>query len=385
MRRLTFGKQPASAAVLDEGLVGGEIARLIGLSPETTRLVALALLVLLVYSHGRAIARTVGIVALSFVITLWAVLRKMRRAIFGTSLPPPPSKPRSVATAASWEAPPLPAVKPAALVEAAREVVRLHDACDVLEAARLLDAVDAGLPAASHSTQKAVSTALGAVAGGAASVRSRREATLEALQLFVDDAGWTGSLQVFGATTRFRRKDGSGAMTVRVDGVIEGAPLADVLAVWREVSLFSEWIPSCTSSTRLRLHGHVDMLIYMTLNVLGLLTRDAVLHGYGVDCLDSHGTILVLAKSVEAHEMPADASIFPPEPSWPLVRMQYRRLQVSLEPLSPMSTRATLLMEIDPKLRVVPQSVVESVLRMRPPSPLDHTRSTTRCAPHAAR
>ena len=229
------GVKPPVHMLVDEGFLGGSIAPAVGLSAETTRLAALALLVLLVYSNGRAIARAVGIIFLSFVITLWAVLRRLWRALFGRP-PTQSTTPKSTAAAAELATisppPPLPPVKVSMLIESAREVVRLHEACDVLAAARLLDAIDAGTPAASHATKMAVSAELGG--GVADAVRARREATLEALRLFVDDGGWTGTLEMLGATTRFRREDGGGTMTVRVDGVIDGVPLADVLAVWRE-------------------------------------------------------------------------------------------------------------------------------------------------------
>ena len=57
----------------------------------------------------------------------------------------------------------------------------------------------------------------------------------------------------------------------------------------------------------------------------GLITRDAVLHGYGVDCLRSEGKILILARSVSPGDLPGDTI---PPPSEDLVRMDYRRLQV---------------------------------------------------------
>ena len=48
-----------------------------------------------------------------------------------------------------------------------------------------------------------------------------------------------------------------------------------------------------------------------------------------------------------------DEDIPPPEPH---VRMEYRRLQVALEPVSTNTTRASLIMDVDPKLDRVPQS-----------------------------
>ena len=228
--KLPTPSPPPPPAAVDEGLIGGSLATALGLPPETARLMALALAVLVIHLHGRAVLRAIGILLLSFAITLWAALRRMKRVLLGlfvTSPPLPPTPPRKPVAAAAAELPPLPAVSPSELVSAAREVARRHDACDVLGAAQLLDAVDAGLAGASTHQRSAVAGVLGPTAE---TVRQRRAATLEALRLFSADDGWSGALETFGATTRFRREDGSGHMTVRVDGVIEGVPLAVRLA-----------------------------------------------------------------------------------------------------------------------------------------------------------
>ena len=109
--------------------------------------------------------------------------------------------------------------------------------------------------------------------------------------------------------------------------------------------------------------GRVELLLHMHINVLNLLTRDAVVHGFGVDCLSTAGRMLIMGKSVTAEEMPADRNVIPEEPEWPLVRMEYRKLQVALEPLSPTTTRACLMIDVDAKLRFLPQTSVEWVLK----------------------
>ena len=348
----------------DEGL-GGQLGELVGLSPEAARLCILTLVLLLLWTHGRAIIRMAGVLMLSAGITMWAVERKARRTLFlklsrpPRELPPPPDSKKQATPASAYMGTPLPAVRPAELASAVREVVRLHDECDALGAARLLDAIDATLEEA--PTPAAVANELAVAGAVIAEVRARKEAAIEALRLFDEDHGWSGSLNVLGSCTRFRREGTSGHMTLRVDGVIEGVPLADVAAVWREAGLFAEWLPSCVSSKLLRRSGRVDVVVYLVLSVLGLVSRDAVLHGYGVDCLEQLGKILILARSVTADEMPNEA--IPPLPAWPNERMEYHKLQVALEPVSPTTTRACLIMEVDPKLRVVPQAMVEGVLR----------------------
>ena len=88
--------------------------------------------------------------------------------------------------------------------------------------------------------------------------------------------------------------------------------------------------------------------------------RDAVVHAFSVDALDEASAILLLGRSVSAKDMPGE--LVPP-PAGGVTRLDYRRLQILLEPLSPTSTRASMILCIDPKLRIIPMSWVESILR----------------------
>jgi hypothetical protein len=197
-----------------------------------------------------------------------------------------------------------------------------------------------------------------------AAIRARGAAAAEALENIERDEEWSGAIDVLGSRTRFRRESSSGETTLRVDGVIDGVPLADVLAVWREVGLLSEWVPSCVESRLFSRIGRCDVLFSMGLNIIGIISRNAILHGYAVNALDEAGCVMVLAKSVRAGETPPEAAAaFAPMPSSPHVSMEYRKLQCVLEPLSQTSTRATLILSVDPKLRMVPQSLIETVLR----------------------
>lgn len=119
---------------------------------------------------------------------------------------------------------------------------------------------------------------------------------------------------------------------------------------------FREWIPSCSDSRTLRRRGPVDVLLHVTLDVLGLVQREAVLHGVGVNCLDSHGAILVLAKSLTPSQVPEEAHLFPTPKA---TCMEYRRLQVCEEAieLSPHSARTlTVSSTSGPEHRSRPQS-----------------------------
>ena len=349
------------AATSDDGQFGIYVGSKLGIQPETARLALLAVLFILVWTHGRALLRVISILLLSLTVTCWACLRKLRRALFQSSRRRP-TRAAPARTPSGYTLPPLPAIASSKLSAALHEIIRLHEEeCDVFGAVQLLDALEAGLSRTSAGS--ALTAELASAAPTLREVRARHAATLEALHLFDSDEGWAGSFEMLGSTTSFRRSTVGGGMTVRVDGVIEGVPASDLLAVWREVAHFSDWLPSCSSSRLLRMKGRVELLLHMHINVLNLLTRDAVVHGFGVDCLSTAGRMLIMGKSVTAEEMPADRNVIPEEPEWPLVRMEYRKLQVALEPLSPTTTRACLMIDVDAKLRFLPQTSVEWVLK----------------------
>ena len=391
-----------------------------GLNPELGRIVLVTAVMLFIWTHGRAVARSVGVLLLSAVITVWAALRRAYLLV-----QPPRPELAAAASAASSNAStrfarrrPIKQLWQSQLVSTLREVWQMHADCLTLQAADLLAAVDASIASdpSSHYSKQA-NAELEAHASAAAAVRSRVVAATQALQLFEEDSGWSGSVEVLGSRTRFRHE--GGGMTLRIDGQIDGVPLGDVLAVWREVGQFHEWLPSCTSSKLLRMVGVGDVLFHMHISVLGLFARDAVVHAYSVDaleevrarargrqprlvrrarrlhaaaapspwpmppapwlrtgwlraCLAPHNfrslppsstrqsnAIILIGKSVTQAEMPDDHI----PPVGDTARLEYRKLQVLLEPLSETSTRASLMLSIDPKMRVLPMAFVEGILR----------------------
>ena len=71
-------------------------------------------------------------------------------------------------------------------------------------------------------------------------------------------------------------------------------------------------------------------------------------------------------RSFSCHLLPSPSVSFhlrPSPPSHLQPRLEYRKLQILLEPLSETSTRASLMLSIDPKMRVLPMAFVEGILR----------------------
>ena len=353
------------------------LVRVSGADEGSVRLVLVLFLALLVWTHGRAVLRGLALLGLAGTVTIWAIARRMFRYLatwlrWSSSSPPLVPPPRvnghslgkppksSAAIRIAEEQLRRPVLQTSEILPSLREVWRLHEDCYALKAASLLSAVDAAIAAdPSSSAARDASRELTSRASTAAAIRGRLVATKEALKLFEEDEGWSGSIEVLGSHTRFRREDGR--MTLKIEGVIDGVKLGDVLAVWREIEHFDAWLPSCTGSRLLRSVGRGDVLFHMDISVLGgVLVRDAVVHAYSVDALDEASCVLFIGKSVGAHDMP-DATVPPPVSG--VLRLQYRRLQVLLEPLSETRTRACMILCLDPQLRLLPTAWVEGVLR----------------------
>ena len=261
-----------------------------GYDEGNVHLVLMIFVALLVWTHGRAVMRSLAVLTLAGTITLWAVGRRVRSYLVSPRLPAVPSaKPLNghshrklngseAAITIGEDMPRYPTLRSSEIVPSLREVWRLHDECLALKAASLLRAVEEAIAADPNSSAASeASLELASRAATAATVRGRLAATIEALRLFEQDSGWSGSIEVLGSHTRFRHDDGR--MTLKIEGVVDGVKLGDVLAVWREVEHFDAWLPSCTGARLLRTVGQGDVLFHMNLSVLGgAMVCDAVVH-----------------------------------------------------------------------------------------------------------
>ena len=382
-----------------------QVGEYLGLTDQEVRLIMVAAASVLMWQHGRAVVRWCSIYCLSLFITLWALSRRLQKKSgvrIGGSVGTTNNGDRSgddsrlissagrggdsgidgigdhsrgISVGGGTESPTrpqaildrdldvLPAIPPSQLDATLRECFYLHEECaETLRALDLLRAVQKTIAeAAGTAAARAAQRTLSARATTVSEIRSRASLAREALVNVGNEDGWSEPIDAFGSRTRFRRAGSGGQLTLRVDGIIEDVPLADVLAVWREIALYPEWLPSCISSTLLRTKKHCDVLFHMGLSLLGVVSRDAVVHAYPINALREAGCIMLLGRSVDASDMPDDS--IPPPPSWPLARMEYRKLQVVLEPLGETTTRACLIFNVDPRLRVVPQSFVQNILK----------------------
>ena len=111
------------------------------------------------------------------------------------------------------------------------------------------------------------------------------------------DSGWVEAMTLFGITTSYMVL-ADGLLRVKLEGALEELPVLEQIAVLREADLFHEWIPFCSSSTVLHGISHNELIAHF--NVYSpLLSRDAVIHAYGVDCLqEEDGLVLLVVRSV---------------------------------------------------------------------------------------
>ena len=111
------------------------------------------------------------------------------------------------------------------------------------------------------------------------------------------DSSWILGNTLFGTTTHYKLAD-DGTLMLRLEGESSDLPLFEQLAVIREVDLFTEWLPFCSASQTVDNLGAAEMVVFFQLFVPPI-SRDALIHAYGVDCLQESGRILLLGNSVD--------------------------------------------------------------------------------------
>ena len=179
-----------------------------------------------------------------------------------------------------------------------------------------------------------------------ATVRVRYNEVLDALRVLSEgDEVWKFAQSYRGVESHYKH-DEVGRLWLKTDGVMEGVDLLECVAMWREADLFDKWFPLCHQSSVLAQQGRVEMLAYMKLAAVGLPmgSRDAVLHGYGVDALDD-GFMMILGRSAQQGDFP-DIE-FPPVEGFGAARMHVQGLSVLIQPLGERRVRCAYVIHID--------------------------------------
>ncbi|CCW61771.1 unnamed protein product [Phytomonas sp. EM1] len=135
-----------------------------------------------------------------------------------------------------------------------------------------------------------------------------------------------------------------------------------VCCVIMEVDLFSDWIPFCC---RLHNQGEVShfhkALFFVVKGVWPFSDRDLFLEGYGVDDLESNRRIWVVAQSLDETRDELPRGIQPPPCVEGSLRCEAYNSGLRIDVTSPTTTRLSLVVSIDPKIPVIPQTVINWV------------------------
>lgn len=115
-----------------------------------------------------------------------------------------------------------------------------------------------------------------------------------------NDSPWIHAMTLLGVTTSYLLLD-NGLLRLKIEGSTDDLPLLEQVAVLREADLFTEWVPFCDQASLLHHICHNELLAYFRVSS-PLLSRDAVIHAYGADCLlEQDGLVLLVVKSISEY------------------------------------------------------------------------------------
>ncbi|KAL0591726.1 hypothetical protein ABG067_000868 [Albugo candida] len=169
------------------------------------------------------------------------------------------------------------------------------------------------------------------------------------------EAEWQFAQSYLGVST-FWKPGENGTIWLKMDGLIEGADILNTLAVIREIDLYRLWAPFCTISEVLKEESRVDLLAYLCVS-LPILTRDAVLHAFGVNACYEHRCILLLGQSASD-----DMIQVPKMKGWNVDRIDIRGFRAKIEPIELSKAQACIVVNMDIKCSI-PKSLLNYGIR----------------------
>lgn len=169
---------------------------------------------------------------------------------------------------------------------------------------------------------------------------------------------WEKGPERFNTKTFFKYEEGSGLISVLLEGQQDELPVFEQMSVINEVSLFKTFIPFCVDSQKCLTISHGEMVAYFRLSMT-VISRDAAIHAYGVDCLEEYGLIVLLGESVDSY----DGIEIPFKPAgWGHQIMQVKEFNAVIEVLSPNAARTCIITTVDPKV-LLPRSLVNFAIK----------------------
>lgn len=236
---------------------------------------------------------------------------------------------------------------------------------------------------------------------------------------------WILAQTLFGITTYYRREPIDNSLSIKIEGELSdiNVPLFEQIVVLRECDLYHIWAPFMTKSRKLAQLDKLDVVAWYEVGVplLGLM-RDACYRAVGCDCMKEDGTVLLVAVGLNDSEehgvknslnnnsnsngnggqveekdggdepnyvnqlsaVTSDSNLvtdtvassflardeiletieIPPIPTGTgKGRMTIRNFAASIDVLGPTSARTCIVVNIDPNLHFLPQSLIDFSLK----------------------
>ena len=180
--------------------------------------------------------------------------------------------------------------------------------------------------------------------------------------LATSDDKWTLQRDSDGIRTLFRDLNEQGAYSIRLEGAVE-APMFDLLALFHEVDLYTKWIPSYSllglkESYVIEEPSPVEIIASITCTVPPPFSdREVVVYCDGIDCLDEPDCkqIVVLMTSIDHETVPRADDAVRAEVLTPSGLL--------LTPKGDGTTDVCIIMNIDPKVEVIPSWLIDLAVR----------------------
>jgi hypothetical protein len=179
------------------------------------------------------------------------------------------------------------------------------------------------------------------------------EQTRAMLNELASNEGWTLVRQSrTGDATHYRPEPGKDSHSFKLSGVIE-CDLWRIVAIIYEISLFPTWFPFCKAATDLRTVSRFHKLCTLTIGTPWPFgDRFLVLDGYGVD-VSENNQLIVNVKSIES----SPVMELPPTPSG-AVKVIMHFGGFLLEPVTRKRSKISFIVNVDPKISVVPMQLI---------------------------
>lgn len=177
-----------------------------------------------------------------------------------------------------------------------------------------------------------------------------------------DNSSWKVAQTFVGITTSYKPSD-DGSIWVKLDGECHDVVFLDALAVLRETDLYSEWAPFCTRSSLIAYLERVEILTYLQTSVPFILTRETIVHAFGIDASYECGGVLLLGQSIQSLDEIATTPLSPNRPAElqdirSQDRMDIRGFRALIEPLSRTSAHICIVANVNLNFPNLPQSLI---------------------------